>query len=79
MLSEQGQFLKSVREKSGFSLREAEKLSGYSRGYLQDIESGRRLPQLFAIRRIADAISSGLERDQILGSVANISEAEVSF
>ncbi|MDQ3234540.1 MAG: helix-turn-helix domain-containing protein [Pseudobdellovibrionaceae bacterium] len=66
MLPEPGQYLKSVREKSGYSLRDAEKLSGYSRGYLQDIESGRRLPQLFAIRCIADAISSGQERDQIM-------------
>jgi transcriptional regulator with XRE-family HTH domain len=56
-----GQLLKSIRLKHRLSLRDLERLSGYSRGYIQDIESGRRAPRIFVVRCIADAVTADAE------------------
>jgi transcriptional regulator with XRE-family HTH domain len=67
-----GQVLKSIRLKHRLSLRDLERLSGYSRGYIQDIESGRRAPRLFTIRCIANAVTSdGEERLQLIQAFAD--------
>jgi transcriptional regulator with XRE-family HTH domain len=67
-----GQLLKSIRLKHRLSIRDLERLSGYSRGYIQDIESGRRVPRIFAVRCIADAVTAdGKERTQLVQAFAD--------
>jgi transcriptional regulator with XRE-family HTH domain len=61
-----GRSLKSARESHGWSLRDVERRSGYSRSFLSEIESGRKTPHLFALRCILDAIGVESERDKIL-------------
>jgi transcriptional regulator with XRE-family HTH domain len=51
-----GQYFRLVRERNGYSLRDLERRSGYSRSYLAAIEKGARLPAPFALRCIAESM-----------------------
>ncbi|MDQ3232789.1 MAG: helix-turn-helix transcriptional regulator [Pseudobdellovibrionaceae bacterium] len=61
-----GLHLKTMREDCGYSLRELAKKSGYSLGYLSDIESGRRLPAPFALKCILGALSVHEKKPEVL-------------
>lgn len=52
-----GIFLKSIRQSVGYSLREVERRSGYSMGYIIAIEKGRRVPTPFALDCIMQSLS----------------------
>lgn len=43
-----GQYLRQARERNGYSLRDLERKSGYSNGFIAMIESGKRVPKRFA-------------------------------
>jgi transcriptional regulator with XRE-family HTH domain len=43
-----GQYLRRERERKGYSLRDLERKSGYSNGFIAMIESGKRVPKRFA-------------------------------
>ncbi len=60
-----GLHLKAIREDCGYSLRELAKKSGYSLGYLSDIESGRRLPRSFALKCILGALSVHEKKSEV--------------
>ncbi|WP_141733936.1 helix-turn-helix domain-containing protein [Oligoflexus tunisiensis] len=53
-----GTLLKAVREDRGYSLRKVARKSGYSPSYISDIESGRRLPRVFALECILAALAA---------------------
>ncbi|WP_141732398.1 helix-turn-helix domain-containing protein [Oligoflexus tunisiensis] len=59
-----GTLLKSVREDRGYSLRKLARKSGYSPGYIADIESGRRLPRVFALECILVALAAHEKRQE---------------
>ncbi|AEE95746.1 helix-turn-helix domain-containing protein [Mahella australiensis] len=51
-----GKKLKSIRNKRGYTLRQLEKLSGVSHGFLCDIEHDRSDPSLETLHKIANAL-----------------------
>ncbi len=61
-----GHCLKAIRVNRGYSVRDLAKKSGYSRGYISDIESGRRLPKSFVLDCILSALSAGERREEVL-------------
>jgi transcriptional regulator with XRE-family HTH domain len=48
--------LLSARLKAGISQNQLSKLSGLSRGSIQHLESGRRLPNLVTLHSLAEAL-----------------------
>jgi transcriptional regulator with XRE-family HTH domain len=60
-----GQCLKAIRMDRGYSVRDLAKKSGYSRGYISDIESGRRLPKSFVLDCILSALSARERREEV--------------
>ncbi len=61
-----GHSLKAIRVNRGYSVRDLAKKSGYSRGYISDIESGRRLPKSFVLDCILSALSVRERREEVL-------------
>lgn len=61
-----GHCLKAIRVNRGYSVRDLAKKSGYSRGYISDIESGRRLPKSFVLECILSALSALERREEVL-------------
>ncbi len=61
-----GHCLKAIRVNRGYSVRDLAKKSGYSRGYISDIESGRRLPKSFVLDCILSALSVRERREEVL-------------
>jgi transcriptional regulator with XRE-family HTH domain len=57
--------LKAIRVDRGYSVRDLAKKSGYSRGYISDIESGRRLPKSFVLECILSALSAREKKQEI--------------
>lgn len=60
-----GNRLKAIREDRGYSVRALARKAGYSRGYISDIESGRRLPKSFVLECILSALSACERKDEI--------------
>jgi transcriptional regulator with XRE-family HTH domain len=63
---ELGNVLKSLRKDRGYSLRDLAQRSGYSQRYIWDIESGRRLPKIFALDCILSALSAREKKPEVL-------------
>jgi transcriptional regulator with XRE-family HTH domain len=60
-----GNCLKAIREDRGYSVRALARKAGYSRGYISDIESGRRLPKSFVLECILSALSARERKQEI--------------
>lgn len=48
--------IREIREKEGLGLNELARALKVSRGYLSDIETGKKLPTLILLNRVADAL-----------------------
>ena len=58
-----GEYLRSLRDKAGHSLRQVEELSGISHAYIASVESGRRnSPSYEKLERLAAAYSVSIEQ-----------------
>jgi transcriptional regulator with XRE-family HTH domain len=51
-----GQYLRTLREGRGYSLRDLERKSGYSNGFIAMIESGKRVPKRFALMCLLESM-----------------------
>lgn len=66
-----GSYLRSVRERNERSLDFVATRSGYAKGYISEIETGRKMPGFFALECIIDAIPAADEKERLISMLVN--------
>lgn len=56
-----GKRISELRRKKGFTSEQLAYENGISKGYLSDLENGKRLPTLLMLAKIAKALGVGLK------------------